>query len=103
MVHSHMDKMSYVLLKIVKSCGVPTRIAHSHNTCHMTNNPAKILMNEYARRRLPEGATYMFACTEKVGAGLFGEQSRSRMEAISNTIETRAYAYDAQARQRIRC
>lgn len=102
LVHSHMDAMSYVPLKIAKSCGVPIRIAHSHNTQHLTNNPAKILMNEYARRRLPTVATNLFACTEKAGVWLFGEQNRNRLEIIPNAIETKAYVFDAQARERIR-
>lgn len=102
LVHSHMDAMSYVPLKIAKACGVPVRIAHSHNMQHMTNNPIKIQMNEYARHRLPSVATHLFACTEMAGSWLYGEKNLDRVEIIPNAIETQNYVFDADARRRIR-
>ena len=35
-VHTHTDAMGAWILKIAKECGVPVRIAHSHNTSHAT-------------------------------------------------------------------
>lgn len=102
LVHSHMDAMSYIPLKIAKSCGVPIRIAHSHNTWHLTNNRIKIELNEYARKRLPRVATHLFACTEQAGLWLYGEKNRERIELVPNAIETERYIYKIQERQQIR-
>ena len=44
-VHSHADAMSCWVLKVAKECGVPVRIAHSHNTQHLTTNPIKYQFN----------------------------------------------------------
>lgn len=102
LVHSHMDAMSYVPLKIAQSCGVPIRISHSHNTRHLTNNPIKIGMNEYARHSLPKVATHLFACTEKAGLWLYGEKNRDRIEVIPNAIETSKYVFNLQMRKLMR-
>lgn len=49
-VHSHMDAMSYIPLKIAEQCGVPCRIAHSHNTDYLTNIRIKRALNDYAQK-----------------------------------------------------
>ena len=36
-----MDAMGAWVLKVAQNCGIPVRIAHSHNTKHLTNNPIK--------------------------------------------------------------
>lgn len=102
LVHAHMDAMSYVPLKIARDCGVPVRIAHSHNMGHMTDNPLKIRLNEYARRRLPGVATHLYACSERAGLWLFGEENRARMQIIPNAIETQNFVFDPAARARLR-
>jgi len=45
-IHSHLDAMNCWVLKIAKECGIPVRIAHSHNTNHLTNNKLKLFINE---------------------------------------------------------
>lgn len=102
LVHAHMDAMSYVPLKLARDLGVPVRIAHSHNMQHMTNNPVKIRLNEYARRRLPGVATHLFACTRAAGLWLYGPENEARMEVIPNAIEAERFAFDPAARARIR-
>lgn len=71
-IHAHMDAMSYVPLKIAKRCGIPVRIAHSHNTAYLTNNKIKVMLNEYVKKCLPTVATHLWACSQNAGEWMFG-------------------------------
>jgi glycosyltransferase involved in cell wall biosynthesis len=101
-VHSHMDAMSVVPLKIAKKCGVPVRIAHSHNMAHLTNNPLKIKLNDMAKKNLPASATHLFACSRGAGEWLFGAENKNRVEIIPNAIDVEKIAFNARIRQEIR-
>ena len=103
-VHSHMDAMSYIPLKIAKRCGVPCRIAHSHNTDHLTNNPIKRMLNNYAKAQLPFVATDLFACSKPAGEWLFGKQrvKNNLVRVIPNAIEIEKYSFNACNRHDIR-
>lgn len=101
-IHSHMDAMSYVPLKIAKKCGIPVRIAHSHNTNHLTNNKIKILMNEYARKHLPKVANQFFACSMKAGKWLFGKDNIDEIQVIPNAIDVSKFIYNEETRKKIR-
>lgn len=46
-----MDAMGAWVLKVAQNCGIPVRIAHSHNTKHLTNNPIKLFFLEQARKK----------------------------------------------------
>lgn len=98
-IHSHADAMSSWILKIAKECDVPVRIAHSHNTQHLTTNPIKFQLNEFARKNINKYATDRFACSQAAGKWLFGNAS---FEVIHNAIETRDYAFDNEKRKTIR-
>lgn len=50
-IHTHMDAMGAWVLKVAQNCGIPVRIAHSHNTKHLTNNPIKLFFLEQARKK----------------------------------------------------
>lgn len=101
-VHSHMDAMSYVPLKIAKQCNIPVRIAHSHNTQHLTNNWFKYQLNEQARKKLPKVATHLFACSKEAGIWLFGKENESRFQIIPNAIETNKFKFSKKLRVNIR-
>ena len=49
-IHTHMDAMGAIVLKVAKKCGIPVRIAHSHNTKHLSTNPIKLFFLELARK-----------------------------------------------------
>lgn len=51
-IHTHMDAMGAWVLKVAQNCGIPVRIAHSHNTKHLTNNPIKLFFLEQARKKI---------------------------------------------------
>ena len=103
-VHSHMDAMSMIVLKEAKRCGIPIRIAHSHNTQHLTNNNIKFLLNEYARKNIRKYANYLFACSEEAGRWLFGNESvnSGEVKIINNAIEIDKFKFDKNKRNEIR-
>ena len=96
-VHSHIDSMSYLPLLAAKKAGVPVRIAHSHNTS--LDIDFKFIMKEYFRRRVPYVATDYLACGEAAGHYMFGERE---FKVIPNAIETSAFRFDPETRERIR-
>ena len=89
-VHSHADAMSCWILKIAKRCGIPIRIAHSHNTDHLTTNKLKYFVNEVARRNITKYATHCFACSEAAGKWLFGSHD---FKVIPNAIDLERFQY----------
>lgn len=98
-IHSHMDAMSYLPLKIAKICGIPVRIAHSHNTDYLTQNKVKRWLNNKARAKIPRVATDLFACSQKAGEWLYGEK---KFEIVYNAIDIEKFQYNESIRQKIR-
>lgn len=98
-VHSHADAMSCWILKIAKQCGVPVRIAHSHNTDHLTTNKLKYLVNEVARRNITKYATHCVACSEAAGKWLFGSHD---FKVIPNAIDLGRFQYNKAVGEEIR-
>jgi glycosyltransferase involved in cell wall biosynthesis len=103
-VHSHMDAMSTVVLKEAKKCKVPIRIAHSHNTQHLTKNKLKFILNEYARKAITRYATHLFACSEPAGRWLFGNKNaeKGKIVYVKNAIDLDQYSFEQKSRIRIR-
>lgn len=99
-IHSHLDAMSGWILKIAKQCGIDVRIAHSHNTDHLTTNPIKRMINEYVKKQIPKYATDMFACSQAAGEWLFGKNSK--FEIVNNAIELERFQYNDKIRNYIR-
>lgn len=98
-IHSHADAMSCWILKIAKECGVQVRIAHSHNTQHLTTNPIKFQINEFARKNINKYATNRFACSNEAGKWLFGD---APFKVIHNAIDTGEFAFDIDKRKALR-
>lgn len=103
-VHSHLDAMSMTVLKQAKKCNIPIRIAHSHNTQHLTNNFIKILINEYARKTIKDYATHLFSCSEVAGRWLFGNEAvkEGKVSIIKNAIEIDKFTFDEEKRKDFR-
>ena len=99
-VHSHLDAMSGWVLKIAKECGVPVRIAHSHNTDHLTNNKLKRIVNDFAKKQIPIYATDLIACSKMAGEWLFG--SDAKFVIVKNAIPINDFIFDKAMRQKIR-
>lgn len=98
-IHTHMDAMGAWVLKTAKDCGIPIRIAHSHNTQHLTNNKIKLFFLEHARKSINKYATHRMACSEVAGQWLFGD---AEFEIVRNAIDVERFAYNEQMRKKIR-
>lgn len=103
-VHTHMDAMGMTVLKEAQKCNIPVRIAHSHNTQHLTNNPIKLRINEYARKNINKYATHMFACSELAGRWLFGDNEfeSEKVEIVKNAIDIEKFIFNESKRNSIR-
>lgn len=96
-VHVHQDCLSSVILKVAKKCGVPVRIAHSHNSSQDKNIKYPIKM--FYKQFIPTYATYLFACGKDAGDWMFGG---APYQILNNAIDTRQYSFDINARQQMR-
>lgn len=95
-VHSHLDCMAGVPLKIAKKCGVPICIAHAHNSNQTKDK--KYLLKLLFKRNIPKYADYLFACGEEAGKWMFGK----RFSVLNNAIEASLYTYDENKRRKVR-
>ncbi len=98
-VHSHLDAMSGWVLKIAKECGIPVRIAHSHNTDHLTTNSLKRMINDFSKKEIRKYATVKFACSVAAGKWLYGSED---FIVINNAIEIERFAFDNAKRNELR-
>lgn len=98
-IHAHMDAMGAWVLKTAEECGVPVRIAHSHNTQHLSTNPLKLFFLEKARKNINKYATHRMACSDVAGRWLFGDKP---FTVVHNAIEVERFAFDEEERKRIR-
>lgn len=96
-VHSHVDSMSSVPLKIAKECGVPVRIAHAHNCSEVKN--LKYYLKLYYKSKLPQCANYFLACSNEAGKWLYGDRE---FILLNNAIDTKQYAFNMGSRVKIR-
>lgn len=103
-VHSHLDAMSMTVLKQAKKFNVPIRIAHSHNTQHLTRNLIKLLINERAREKIKNYATHLFACSEPAGIWLYGNKAfeEGRVSIIKNAIDIDKFTFNKEKRKELR-
>lgn len=89
-VHVHQDCLSAVALQCAKECGIPIRIAHSHNINQDTN--IKYLIKLHYMKKIPNYATEYFACSVEAGDWMFGGHS---YHILRNAIDASAYLYSA--------
>lgn len=89
LIHVHLNCMSSVVLKVAKACGVPYRIAHSHNSNQDRNLKYPIKM--FYRRFIPQYATKLFACGDDAGYFLYGKE---KFEVLNNAIDASEFRYN---------
>lgn len=89
LIHVHLNCMSSVVLKVAKACGVPYRIAHSHNSNQDRNLKYPIKM--FYRRFIPEYATKLFACGNDAGYFLYGKE---KFEVLNNAINASEFRFN---------
>src|SRR5574344_861842 len=98
-IHTHMDAMGAWVLKIAKDCGIPVRIAHSHNTQHLSANPLKLMLLERARKSINRYATHRMACSQAAGRWLFGDMP---FTVVNNAVDIDKFKFNSQVRSDIR-
>ena len=96
-VHVHQDCLSSVALQCAKECGIPVRIAHSHNSNQDKN--IKYLFKRYYMRKIPETATELFACGKAAGDWMFGGKT---YRLLPNAIAAEKYIYEEEKAKKIK-
>lgn len=89
--------MSSVALKVAKECGVPVRIAHSHNSNQDKN--LKYLIKLHYMKKIPAFATALFACGKDAGDWMFGGK---QYHVMANAVEVKRYQYKPSVAEKIR-
>lgn len=96
-VHSHLDCMAGIPLKVAKKYGVKNRIAHSHN-----NSQAKDLkypLKLYYKRNIPKNATKLFACGQEAGEWMF---QRDDFHILNNAIDAKKFRWNPKVSEEYR-
>jgi glycosyltransferase involved in cell wall biosynthesis len=99
-VHSHMDKMSGLVLRAAKKAGIIHRIAHSHSTSSEGGLITKCY-KWYAGRNISPNATKLLACSKQAARWLFSKESENSL-ILKNGIESDRFKYSLKKRVQIR-
>ena len=103
-VHTHLDAMGSVILRYAKKHRIKSRIAHSHNTAHLTRNLVKLFLNELARYSIRYYATDFSACSLEAAQWLFGKKKLGLGEVtlIKNAIDINKFVFNVEIRNQLR-
>lgn len=108
-IHTHTDAIGSYILAIAKKCGIPVRIAHSHNTeVPVKPNTFKNILHwlylEGCHYSIRRQATHYMACSQKAGEWLFGKKAwkEGKVYYLRNGIDLQKYAYNSSTRERIK-
>lgn len=96
-VHVHQDCLSSVALQCAEECGVPVRIAHSHNSNQDKN--LKYPIKRHYMKKIPDYATDLFACGKEAGKWMFGNHE---FRVLPNAIDTSRYIFTESIRNEVR-
>ncbi|MCL6572365.1 MAG: glycosyltransferase family 1 protein [Bacillus sp. (in: Bacteria)] len=99
-VHSHMDKMSGLVLRAAKKAGIPNRISHSHNTQSEGGISTRVYKWLSGKYILPNATDYI-ACSNSAAQWLFNEKS-TKATILKNGIEYEQFAYSPNIRKQLR-
>jgi glycosyltransferase involved in cell wall biosynthesis len=99
-VHSHMDKMSGLVLRSAKKADIPVRIAHSHSTQSEGGILAKAY-KQYVGSNIIPYATHLYACSYGAAKWLFGK-SHNKATILNNGIEYNKFRFSNDIRKKMR-
>ena len=100
-LHGHNEGMMEYALRGAEKAGLPTRIAHAHNTQIIRDYkwPLKVFCKSF----IPRTATEYFGCGRDAGVYYFGEKRwAERGYTMHNAIDPEKFAFDPQIRARVR-
>lgn len=101
-VHSHTSSKSAVPLWIAKKCGIPVRVAHSHN--NKSEEGVSGWVRNFLKIPLKNVATDFFACGEEAAKWLYGMEmwNSGNVKIMANAILVEKYEYNAGQRMNMR-
>lgn len=102
-VHSHINTLSVFPLYAARCAGVPIRIAHNHSVPgghELKRNLAKNILKHFSK----VNATDYFACSEKAGRWLFGNNdfNNGKVFVMKNAIDFSQYDRSIQVTNNIK-
>ena len=95
-IHSHMDRMSGIMMREANGAGIPVRIAHSHNTQSEGGVFVRLIKKYYSRYLID--ATNYFACSEAAAKFMFSKE----VSVIKNGVDTSGFIYNLNIRDKQR-
>ncbi|WP_203258688.1 glycosyltransferase family 1 protein [Hyunsoonleella ulvae] len=113
-VHSHLNGLSYYVLKAAKQAGTKTRVAHSHIAIEPITigsffAPNKRLVftikdciQNLLKKKVLKVATNYFACGTSAGKWLFGEHEMDKVNVINNAIDSSNFVFNSDKAQEIK-
>lgn len=99
-VHAHMHPRMDVVLKAAKKCGIPCRIAHSHNARNDLPKAAAFVKGLISIP-LENYANYYFACSSNAAKWQFPHRIKE-CKVLYNGIKLEDYLYHAENRKSVR-
>ena len=101
-VQVHHTQKSFLQLLAAWSCGVPVRIAHSHNY-YTGEKGLKYCVNRVFSSLTTLFATDYFACSDLAGQYVYGKKTASKKyKKVINAIEVEKYRLQSKIRDTIR-
>lgn len=99
-VHTHTHARMDTVLKAAKACGVPCRIAHSHNARNDLPKAAAFIKG-LTSIPMEHAATHFFACSSNAAKWLFPHREKE-CKVLYNGIKLDDYLYCAENRKIVR-
>lgn len=99
-IHTHTHARMDIVLKAAKKCGIPCRIAHSHNARNDLSKAAAFVKG-MTSIPLELYANYFFACSSNAAKWLFPHKV-NECKVLYNGIRLEDYLFKAECRQMVR-
>ena len=99
-IHTHTHDRMGIVLKAAKKCGIPCRVAHSHNA---RNDLPKIATFIKGIKSLPieKSATHFFSCSSNAAKWLFPHKEKE-CKILYNGIQLEKYLFNLKNREKVR-
>ncbi|MFD1707992.1 glycosyltransferase family 1 protein [Siminovitchia sediminis] len=99
-IHSHMDKMSGIVLREANKAGIPFRFAHIHSSGSEGNILARAY-KWYSGKLLLKNATHFLACSKKAAEWIHPIGMKNTT-IIKNGIDSESFTFSENTRKEVR-
>lgn len=102
-IHDHSGFKAWCNLHVAKRCGVPVRIAHSHQA-YMTESIKQKIERKLSEPITEFFATDLFACGNEAAKWMWGEKTfkRGKVYVMKNAINAESFDFSLQKRNDVR-